>query len=215
MRSVICGILVLLACCWCPAEGWGYIFSRFRPESQNNLGYGSAGYSGYNGPLAERLVSPREQLMEALLSEEILEEQGCEGRRCTANEHCCGGHVCVDFDGASGTCLSSVGQREGAECRSDSECAAGLLCDMGSCVQFQGKKRYNEPCSVSTECEIGRGLCCQVVRRHRQAPKTLCGYFKDPMICIGHVATDQVQHIVEHTDGEKRLTGKTHDYVSI
>ncbi|ROT73169.1 hypothetical protein C7M84_008397 [Penaeus vannamei] len=122
----------------------------------------------------------REQLMEALLSEEILEEQGCEGRRCTANEHCCGGHVCVDFDGASGTCLSSMGQREGAECRSDSECAAGLLCDMGSCVQFQGKKRYNEPCSVSTECEIGRGLCCQVVRRHRQAPKTLCGYFKDP-----------------------------------
>ncbi|KAG7170853.1 Prohormone-3-like [Homarus americanus] len=111
--------------------------------------------------------------------------------------------------------MSSGGQREGSECRSDSECNAGLICDMGACVMFQGKKRYNEPCTVSSECEVGRGLCCQVVRRHRQAPKTLCGYFKDPMICIGHVATDQIEHVVDHTKGEKRLTGKTHDFVTI
>lgn len=209
MRSIACGVLLLLACCWSPAAGWGNIFNRFRPEANLNWGYGSA---GNQIPMSERIVSPRDQLMEALLGEEIMQEQLCEGRRCTANEQCCNDHVCVEFDGTSGSCMSSVGQSEGAECRGDFECAAGLLCDLGSCVQLQGKKRYNEACSVSSECEVARGLCCQVVRRHRQAPKTLCGYFKDPLICIGHVDTEQVQHVVDHTQGEKRLTGKNHEY---
>ncbi|KAK8743979.1 hypothetical protein OTU49_000944 [Cherax quadricarinatus] len=193
MRSAVLGLLVLLASCWSPAAGWGYIFSRFRPEAGPNWGYGGVGQQYQNTIPAERMVSPREQLMEALLGEEVLEDQLCEGRRCTANEQCCGGHVCVEFDGASGTCMSSLGQREGSSCATDNECAAGLICDLGACVLFQGKKRYSEPCTVSSECEIGRGLCCQVVRRHRQAPKTLCGYFKDPMICIGHVASEQVK----------------------
>ena len=38
----------------------------------------------------------------------------------------------------------------------------------------------------------------------------VCSYFKDPLICIGPVATDQVKDDnIEHTAGEKRLTGKT------
>lgn len=37
----------------------------------------------------------------------------------------------------------------------------------------------------------------------------VCSYFKDPLICIGPVATDQVKdNNIEHTAGEKRLTGK-------
>ncbi|XP_071515310.1 prohormone-3 isoform X2 [Panulirus ornatus] len=199
MRSVMLGAIVLLAACWSPAAGWGYIFSRFRPEAGPNWGYGGVGQH-YQGSMGDRIMSPQEQLMEALMGgEEVLEDQLCDGRRCTANEQCCSGQVCVEFDGASGTCMASLGQREGADCRGDTECADGLFCHLGACVQYQGKKRYNEPCDVSSECDIGRGLCCQVVRRHRQAPKTLCGYFKDPMICIGHVATAQVK-----TEGSKQ-----------
>ena len=29
----------------------------------------------------------------------IIEEEICYGKRCTANEHCCPGSVCVDVDG--------------------------------------------------------------------------------------------------------------------
>lgn len=31
--------------------------------------------------------------------EPILEDEPCYGKRCTANEHCCPGSVCVDVDG--------------------------------------------------------------------------------------------------------------------
>nr|CAD7205874.1 unnamed protein product [Timema douglasi] len=65
-----------------------------------------------------------------------------------------------------------------------------------------------EDCTMSGECDIGKGLCCQLQRRHRQAARKACSYFKDPLICIGPVATDQVKDDVEHTAGEKRLTGK-------
>ena len=36
-------------------------------------------------------------LVEALIEEEE-EEDPCAGKQCTANEHCCDGHVCVDVD---------------------------------------------------------------------------------------------------------------------
>ncbi|KAK4286760.1 hypothetical protein Pmani_040149 [Petrolisthes manimaculis] len=108
--------------------------------------------------------------------------------------------------------MSHQAQRgEGVECLGDTECGTGLMCEMGYCIPFTGKKHYNEPCTTSSECDVSRGLCCQLVRRYRQEPKTLCGYFKDPMICFGHVAEDQVKHVVQHTKGEKRLMGWGHD----
>ncbi|KAK4318667.1 hypothetical protein Pmani_010340 [Petrolisthes manimaculis] len=118
---------------------------------------------------------PREQLLEALLGEQdLLEEQLCEGRRCTANEQCCDNYICGDFDGASGTCMSHQAQRgEGVECLGDTECGTGLMCEMGYCIPFTGKKHYNEPCTTSSECDVSRGLCCQLVRRYRQEPKTV------------------------------------------
>lgn len=33
--------------------------------------------------------------------EQILEEEPCYGKRCTSNEHCCPGSVCVDVDGGN------------------------------------------------------------------------------------------------------------------
>ena len=36
----------------------------------------------------------------------------------------------------------------------------------------------------------------------------MCSYFKDPLVCIGPVATDQVKQIVQYTAGEKRITGQ-------
>lgn len=35
----------------------------------------------------------------------------------------------------------------------------------------------------------------------------VCSYFKDPLVCIGPVATDQIKNTIEHTAGEKRITG--------
>ncbi len=44
---------------------------------------------------------------EVLEAEEEEEEDPCVGKRCTANEHCCDGHVCVDTeDDANDVCKS-------------------------------------------------------------------------------------------------------------
>ncbi|GBL87463.1 hypothetical protein AVEN_264960-1 [Araneus ventricosus] len=47
----------------------------------------------------------------------------------------------------------------------------------------------NDECTTSADCDTGRGLCCQVLRRHRMASKKLCHYFLDPKSCIGEVQT--------------------------
>lgn len=31
-----------------------------------------------------------------------------------------------------------------------------------------GRKQYNEDCNTSSECDVTRGLCCIMQRRHRQ-----------------------------------------------
>lgn len=36
---------------------------------------------------------------------------------------------------------------------------------------MMSSKQYAELCNVSGECDISRGLCCQVQRRHRQQPR--------------------------------------------
>ncbi|XP_076028589.1 space blanket [Oratosquilla oratoria] len=211
MRFLVMGLVLVLAIFSPrPTHARGYIFNRFRPQLLYNGGYGD---SGRLYP-SERLMSPNEQLMEALFEREV--EEQCEGRRCTSNEHCCLNSICVDFNGVSGTCMTSLGQEEGAICASDPDCAAGLICDLGICAAPRmGNKLYNEPCSISSECNVERGLCCQLVRRHRQAPKQMCVYFKDPRTCIGHVAADQVQQTIDHTKGEKRLTSKSGEFGTI
>ena len=67
----------------------------------SNLGYGgSNSYASKLYGVSDKAENPMEQAMEA---EEALiaqdeDEDPCVGKRCTANEHCCDGHVCVDTE---------------------------------------------------------------------------------------------------------------------
>lgn len=187
---------------------WGGLFNRFSPEMLSNLGYGGHGGYGRAQPFLQRYESPVEVFQDLQEAEEP-----CYGRKCTANEFCCPGSVCVDVDGIVGTCLFAYGLKQGELCRRDNDCESGLLCQEtgeGRTCQppLSNKKQYSEDCVMSNECDISKGLCCQLQRRHRQTPRKVCSYFKDPLVCIGPVATDQITNAVEHTAGEKRITGK-------
>ncbi|KAJ8924313.1 hypothetical protein NQ315_007106 [Exocentrus adspersus] len=191
------------------AHGWGGLFNRFSPEMLQNMGYG-----GHGGGFISR--EGDEGILEEYVSENA-DDELCYGRRCTANEHCCPGSVCVDVDGVMGSCLTAYGRRLGELCRRDSDCESGLVCaDAEGSLSAKvcqppahQSKQYSEPCHMSSECDISRGLCCQLQRRHRQAPRKMCSYFKDPLVCIGPVASDQIKNAIQHTAGEKRLTGLT------
>ena len=78
-----------------------------------------------------------------------------------------------------GSCLFAYGRRVGELCRRDSDCESGLVCaeaEPGVSTRVcrppvHQDKQYSEPCNMSSECDISRGLCCQLQRRHRQAPR--------------------------------------------
>ncbi|CAG2106517.1 unnamed protein product [Medioppia subpectinata] len=115
--------------------------------------------------------------------------------------------ICVVVS-VAGTCLPIYGVSEGESCQSNDECETGLSCQYDdhyvinpsalyqvkgrrSCQPTLGremmKKQYNNECQTSSECDSSRGLCCQVIKRHRQAPRKLCYYFSDPQSCVGAV----------------------------
>ncbi|XP_040359370.1 prohormone-3-like [Ixodes scapularis] len=138
-----------------------------------------------------------EVVLETGLSQE--DELDCFGRKCLASDQCCRGSACVDVDGSKlGTCLPVYGQREGEQCQQDSDCERGLACLLPrapagtrrSCqlrTRELRKKQFSDECQSSDECDVSRGLCCQLQRRHRMAPRKLCFYFADPKSCIGTV----------------------------
>jgi len=190
---------------------YSWKFNRFSPEMLNNLGYGNG---GSNRPGSQRFLPTPMDLDSLLGSEEEDNSSTCFGRRCSSNENCCPKTVCVDLDGPSlGTCLPHHGQREGANCQRNTDCEAGLVCTMseaGKTCQspMNSKKQYNEDCKQSSECDIGKGLCCQLLRRHRQSPRKACSYFRDPFVCIGVVSSTDAVITQQHTANEKRLTGR-------
>lgn len=47
--------------------------------------------------------------------------------------------------------------------------------------------KLDDECMTSSECDASHGLCCQLIKRHRMAPRKLCYYFSDPKSCIGSV----------------------------
>nr|AZK31345.1 neuropeptide precursor [Nezara viridula] len=203
--------VLLLSAMLHPALGWGGLFNRFSPEMLSNLGYGGHGTSLRVQPFLQNPGA-----METLQELQEGEMEGpCYGKRCTANEHCCSGYVCIVVDGASGSCMFPYGMGQGELCRRHSDCDTGLVCsDTGegskTCQPpFSAPKQYSEDCTMSSECDIHRGLCCQFQRRHRQVARKMCSYFTDPMVCIGPVASDHAKVEIERTAGEKRITGKT------
>ncbi|KAG7189231.1 hypothetical protein KM043_008791 [Ampulex compressa] len=208
-------VVVLMGTVHFGVDAWGGLFNRFSPEMLSNLGYG--GHSEYlsKSGLLQRPISGGygsaygESLEEAA-------DVPCYGRTCSNTEHCCPGYFCIDIDGVKGSCLYlGIGLKQGELCRRDNDCETGLMCaevaggETRSCQPpVSSNKLYNEECNVSGECDIGRGLCCQLQRRHRQTPRKVCSYFKDPLVCIGPVATDQIKSVVQYTSGEKRITGQ-------
>lgn len=218
MKGVIVAVVLIILVSR-HADAWGGLFNRFSPETLANMGYGGHGLvgggGGGGGYTAQRIGSDDSIIDEFETEGNDGAEEPCYGKSCTANEHCCPGSVCVDVDGVVGSCLFAYGRRVGELCRRDSDCESGLVCaetEQGVSTRVcrppvQQDKQYSEPCNMSSECDIARGLCCQLQRRHRQAPRKMCSYFKDPLVCIGPVATDQIKNSIEHTAGEKRLTG--------
>lgn len=199
------------------ANAWGGLFNRFSPEMLANMGYGSHG-----GAYRPQAFLQNEILDEEQQNQRIEAEDVCYGRPCYSNENCCPGLVCVNVDGVSpisvvGHCMFSLGRKYGEMCQRDSDCESGLVCDIstlsGASVcrpPIVLAKQYAEDCITSSDCDITRGLCCQVQRRHRQVPRKVCSYFKDPLLCIGTVAADQVKHEIQHTAGEKRIIYNKH-----
>jgi hypothetical protein len=134
----------------------------------------------------------------------------CEGKMCTANEQCCDGHVCIDADETTGTCMPLYGKVQGEECHRDQDCDTGFLCiDNGSTRSCQppvaGDKLLGETCRTSSECNTNKGLCCKLTRRARSQPKKICSYYVDPANCLGAVAASPVIGTREFTAGEKRI----------
>ncbi|CAG0896165.1 unnamed protein product [Cyprideis torosa] len=215
--TVTIGLLISLGflCIGASARGRSWR-TRFAPTNDKYRGLG--GYSGgrrmsylptYN---LRWFQDPAESYLD-LLEEELegADADECKNRACTANEDCCKGDVCVDFTGVIGKCVSSEGRHAKEQCSSDEDCQPGLLCNIDetgekSCLaEGRGKKHLNEPCDMSSECDISRGLCCQLQRRIRQRARKACLYFKDPLMCIGPVDPSEVVFDIPELPNEKRI----------
>ncbi|GFT82779.1 prohormone-3 [Nephila pilipes] len=157
-------------------------------------------------PIADQMKVEKRggEMLEALLDRE---ENKCYGKKCSHSEECCKGAACVDIEGLSGTCLPIHGKEFYQPCEKDSDCGAGLVCiDSGNFApsktcQLEGrsiqKKGFNDECVTSSDCDTDRGLCCQVLRRHRMAAKKLCHYFLDPKSCVGefHTTLQELKYV--------------------
>lgn len=196
---------------------WGGLFNRWNPALVSDLGY-TAGHGGGFGTFGAAQDS-KPSVVEELLEAEDAALGTCSGKKCTANEHCCDDHVCIDDNELTGRCFPIWGKKAGEACMRDSDCESGFVCaaDNGRMRVCQpvaeGIAALGEDCRTSSDCNVSRGLCCKLQRRARSKPKKICSYFADANQCIGPVATHQVEHMPEHTAGEKRISGHPDDYL--
>jgi len=214
MRRFCFGLLMAL-CLASPIKAWGGLFNRFNPGLMSDV-YGGGSYGKQLYSVAEGGRPQASQNLAEIIEEELGAEakDPCNGRTCTMNEQCCTGHVCVDTDDTMGTCLPVYGKKQGETCYRDTDCESGFLCLESICqTPMPGDKGLGEDCRTSSDCNISKGLCCKLHRRARSQPKKICSYFSDPMMCLGPVAADQVVSAVEHTAGEKRLSGHPDDFL--
>merc|ERR1711971_1138653 len=172
---------------------------------------------GVEEPSSRVLEAP----IQELLRQEEEDNDPCHQRKCTSNEHCCDGHVCVyTQNSVTGSCLPVFGKKEGEICYRDTDCETGFLCMEGSNGRMEcqppapGAGKFGEECRSSNECNIHLGLCCRLQRRQKMQPKKLCTYYTDPEVCIGPVASTQNKRVMQHTAGEKRQSAHPdHSYL--
>jgi len=197
---------------------WGGLFNRYNPAIMGDLGY-TGGHGGYAKELFGASSAGEPNIVEELLEAEEAAVSTCSGKKCTANEHCCQDHVCIDDNELTGRCFPIWGKKQGEVCLRDTDCESGFVCaDNGSrrrvCkAVVQGNAELGEDCRTSSDCDISRGLCCKLQRKARSRPKKICSYFSDSQTCIGPVSVNQVLSAVEHTAGEKRISGHPDDYL--
>jgi len=207
--SLLCGLLAATS-----VSGWGALFNRYNPSMLSNYDR-SGGYYNMLTKSEQGVEEPQPRVLEApiqeLLRAEVEDDDPCHQRKCTSNEHCCEGHVCVDTQNSvTGSCLPVFGKKEGEMCYRDTDCETGFLCmeSYNGRMECQppapGAGKFGEDCRESSECNIHAGLCCRLQRRQKMQPKKLCTYFTDPEVCIGPVAAHQNKRVIEHTAGEKR-----------
>ena len=73
-------------------------------------------------------VSFQPSVVEELLEAEDAALGTCSGKKCTANEHCCDDHVCIDDNELTGRCFPIWGKKAGEACMRDSDCESGFVC---------------------------------------------------------------------------------------
>jgi len=215
-------------------HGWGAMFNRWgggthgKGGSRYNPGFNYDTSGQYYNMLTKSeqgVEEPSSRVLEAPIQELLRQEEEdndpCHQRKCTSNEHCCDGHVCVDTQNSvTGSCLPVFGKKEGEICYRDTDCETGFLCMEGPNGRMEcqppapGAGKFGEECRSSNECNIHLGLCCRLQRRQKMQPKKLCTYYTDPEVCIGPVASAQNKRVMQHTAGEKRMSAHPdHSYL--
>jgi len=209
MQKISCFISFLIAVS--SVQAWGGVFNRYVPSKHSSYYDTSGSYYNLMTDSKHTVEEPRvvEKQIEELLEEEAASENDpCHSRKCTSNEHCCDGMVCVDTsNGVTGSCLPVFGKKAGESCYMDADCETGYVCSGNTCqVPAPGQGEFGDECRESSDCNIQQGLCCRLTRRQRMQPKKLCTYFTDSDVCIGPVASHQIKRFIEHTAGEKRMS---------
>ncbi|XP_055344718.1 ITG-like peptide isoform X2 [Paramacrobiotus metropolitanus] len=200
---------VLLGVLWSqPVTAWmGAMYRNreaFRPVSNDYDDEPAAAAAGAPIPRTGMWYQQRRSAMD-LLQDPSPEFNGCVGTVCRDDAGCCENMLCKfpELDNKKavatlGTCVPNP--NEGVICKEDAACGNGMECALtaGSrgyktCQPKNrdvARKQYNDDCRHSLECDQSRGLCCQQHRRHRQAPRLSCLYYKDSHNCLGFSKKD-------------------------
>merc|ERR1712083_626598 len=113
-------------------EAWGGVFNRYNPSVHSSYVDTSGNYYNLMTDSKHHVEEPRmveKQIEELLEQEAAAEEDPCHQRKCTSNEHCCDGMVCVDTsNGVTGSCLPVFGKKSGENCYQDADCETGYVC---------------------------------------------------------------------------------------
>merc|ERR1711936_971616 len=154
--TLIPGLLLLSQ-----VQAWGGVFNRYNPSLHSSYYDTSGNYYNLMTDSKHHVEEPRmveKQIEELLEEEEAADSDPCHKRKCTSNEHCCDGMVCVD---ASCSEPAPGLGKFGEECRDSSDCNIhqGLCCRLTRRPRMQPKKL----CTYFTDAD----LCIGNVATHQ------------------------------------------------